>query len=337
MLYVTTRNNRDVFTSNRALTENRCPEGGHYLPFRHPRFSENELNALLEQSSAQCIAQILNLLFRVRLTGPEVDLCIGRHPVRLEKLPHRILLAECWHTPGYRFDRIVQALAHRITGEDGPASGWLEIGIRAAMLFGIFSDLRRAGIQQADISCLSGDFIMPVSAWYARRWGLPVGSILCCCNENHAVWDLLCSGQMRTDTISIPTALPAADIVVPDHLERMIYECGGLTETQRYLNACRTGRSYCPSDLVRERLRRELSISVVSAGRISETIPGVYRSHGVLMSRGTALSYAGLQDHRAKTGSTGYALVWSEEGPVAEAAALAQILGLPGDALREIL
>lgn len=337
MLYVTTRNNRDAFTSNRALTENRCPEGGHYLPFRHPLFPEEELAALLDKSPGQCIAEILNLLFRAKLTGWDVDFCIGRHPVRLENLQHRILLAECWHTPGYRFDRIVQALAQKITGEDRPASGWLEIGIRTAVLFGVFSELRRTGIHQADIACLSGDFIMPVSAWYARRWGLPVRSIICCCNENHAVWDLVCHRQMRTDAVSIPTVLPAADVTVPDHLERIIYECGGIDETKRYLDACRRGRSYCPSDLVHGRLRNGLAVSVVSSQRIRDTIPSVYRTHGTLMSQGTALSYAGLLDHRARTGATGYAIVWSEESPAVEADSIARLLGIPGKTLDALL
>ena len=40
MLYVTTRNNRDAFTAQRVLTENRGPEGGLFLPFREPLFSE---------------------------------------------------------------------------------------------------------------------------------------------------------------------------------------------------------------------------------------------------------------------------------------------------------
>lgn len=337
MLYVTTRNNRDVFTTNRAITENRGPDGGHYLPFRHPHFSEEELSVLLEKTSGQCIAEILNLLFRTKLTGWDVDFCIGRHPFRTESLQHRILVAQCWHTPGYRFDRVVQSLTHRITGDDRPASGWLEIGIRAAVLFGIFSNLRRSGIYQFDIACLSGDFIMPVSAWYARRWGLPIGRIICCCNENHSVWDLICNGQMRTDTVSIPTVLPAADVTVPDHLERIIYECGGICETQIYLDACRKGRSYCPSDLVHERLRNELYVSVVSAQRISDIIPSVYRTHGTLLSRSTALNYAGLLDFRAKTGSTGPALVWSEESPVAEAAVLTELLRIPSVTMNGLL
>jgi len=337
VLYVTTRNNRDAFTVNWAMRENRSPDGGHYLPFRHPRFSQEEMDAVLQQSFGECVANILNILFQTKFTGWDIDFCIGRHPVRLKTLQHRILLAECWHTPGYRFDRILKALSSRLCPDMAVPSGWMAIAVRSAVLFGIFAELRRIGIMEADVSCLSGDFVMPISAWYARHWGLPVGNIVCCCNENHSVWDLICHGQIRTDAVSVPTILPAADVTVPDHLERLIYECGGITETQRYLDACRTGRTYTPADNVLAKLRQGMYVSVVSSQRIEATIPSLYRTHGKLISSGTALAYAGLLDFRAKSGSTGSAIVWSEDSPTAEAETVSRIMGIPEKTIGELI
>ena len=333
MLYVTTRNDRDAFTANRALRENRCSLGGHYIPFRHPRFSQEEMDTLLEETSGDCIAHVLNLLFGARLSGREIDLCVGRHCIRLEPLQHRLLIAECWHTPGYRFDRIVQALNSRLTGEDTKVSGWVEIAVRIGVLFGVFSELRKLEIREADVSCLSGDFLMPISAWYARQWGLPVRNIICCCNENNSLWELICHGQLRTDAVSIPTFLPAADITVPEHLERLIREYGGVGETLRYLESCRTGKSYYPSDQILSHLREGLYVSVVGSQRIRATIPAVYRTHGKLLSCTTALNYAGALDHRAKAGAAGYTLIWSEESPLTEAETVGEILDIPAETL----
>ena len=335
MLYVSTRDNRDAYTVNRAMRENRCPDGGHFLPFRHPRFSPEELEMLLADSSGQCIAEVLNRLFNTRFTGPDVELRIGRHPVRIEPLQHRILVAECWHTPGYRFQNILKTLSGMVTGDNSTPTGWTEIAVRSAVLFGVFSDLRRNGILQADVSCVAGDCLMPAAAWYARCWGLPIGNIICCCNENHGLWNLLSQGQMQTDAVSIPTLIPAADIAVPDHLERIIHECGGLTETQRYLTACRTGRSYIPSDLVHGRLRGELSASVVSSQRLGTTVRGIYATCGTLLSFATALAYAGLTDHRTRTGSTGYSVIWSEDSPAEDAELLSGFLGIPAQAIQD--
>ncbi len=301
MLYVTTRSNIDAYTVHRSLTENRGPDGGLYLPFRHPRFAGEELDAMLKQSSSHCIAQVLNRLFNTKLTAWDVDFAIGRSPVRLEAMGHRILLANCWYTAGFRFSDIVEKLSLRICPESAEPSNWTQIAVRSAVLFGLFSELRRFGITQADISCLSGDFLTPISAWYARRWGLPIGQIICCCNENNGLWELLCHGQMRTDGVSIPTSLPAADVSVPTDLERLIFECGGLSETQRYLEAVRKGRAYLPGDGVLSRLRFGMDACVISSRRLETVIPSVYRTHGKILSPATALAYSGLLDHRAKT------------------------------------
>lgn len=315
MLYVTTRNDRDVFTANWALRENRCALGGQYLPFRHPSVSTEEMDKLLEGSCGDCIAYVLNLAFGTKLTGRDVELTIGRRSIRLETLQHGIILAECWHTPGYRFCKIEEALCRRITGESAPPSNWMRVAVRIAVLFGIFSELRRQGIPEADISCMSGDFLMPISAWYARRWGLPVRNIVCCCNENNSLWELLVNGQMRTDAVAVSTILPEADITVPEQLERLIREYGGAEEVQRYLEAVRKGRSYCPSDLMLHRLRQGLYVSVAGSRRIQDTIPAVYSTHSKLLSPATALAYAGALDHRAKNGSGGNTLILSEESP----------------------
>ena len=60
MLYVTTRNNRDAYTAQRVLRENRGPDGGLYVPFREPVFSREEIDALKEKSFHQCVAEVLN-------------------------------------------------------------------------------------------------------------------------------------------------------------------------------------------------------------------------------------------------------------------------------------
>ena len=99
MLYVTTRNNRDAYTAQRVLRENRGPDGGLYVPFREPVFSREEIDALKEKSFHQCVAEVLNRLFNTKLTRWDVEFCVGRYPVRLVNLPQRIIAGECWHNP----------------------------------------------------------------------------------------------------------------------------------------------------------------------------------------------------------------------------------------------
>lgn len=311
------------------MQEFRGPDGGFFLPFRHPKFSEEELEAMARKSFGQCVAEVLNRLFNTRLTGWDIDFCCGRAPVRLTSLRHKILIAEAWHTPTGTFSHVTNALAQRLRGNTDQVSDWMEIAIRAAVLFGLFGELKRKGIDRADISVVSGDFTLPISAWYARHWGLPVGRILCCCNENNSLWELFCHGQLRTDSISIPTMIPEADVALPTELERLIYDIGGISEAKQFLDCCRRGTPYCPGDSILSKLRNGMYVSVVSSHRLETTIPSVYRTHRYLMTPCTALAYAGLLDYRAKTGETGPVLVWTEESPALHAATISQITGIP--------
>ncbi len=312
MLFVTTRNDRDAMTASHALRDSRCGQGGFYLPMRHPVFSPEEIDALMQQSFGTCVAEVLNRLLGVRLNGWDVDFSLGRHCARLEELPHKILVAEPWHIPGYRFEATAKTLAAKL---DAEVTDWVNIAIRAAVLFGLFRELKRRGYDRADVAVLSGDFSMPMAAWYARRWGLPMGNIILCCNENNALWELFVQGQMHTDTVSIRTNVPEADVTVPEDLERLIYECGGLTETTKYLESIRKGKTYYPADATLARMRRGMYVGVVSSQRLEHTIPGVFHSHGYQMTPATALTYAGMLDYRAKTGQSPAVIIWSENSP----------------------
>ena len=337
MLYVTTRNNRDAYTVQRVLNENRAPDGGFYLPMRCPRFSAEYLSEMAEKSFGQNIADVLNILFNTKLSSWDVDFCIGRYPVHLVPLQHRILIAETWHNPQWHHEQLVANLTRLVSDGNTVPGNWSAIAVRIAVLFGIYGELRRKEIETMDISLVSGDFSAPISAWYARQWGLPIGNIICCCNENNSLWDLICHGQLRSDALSIPTILPEADVVVPENLERLIYEAGGSREVEHYLNICRQGRMYCPSDNILKALRNGLYASVVSSSRLPSVISGVYHTNQHLMSLSAGLAYGGLLDYRAKTGETRHAIVLSENCPLQDTAVIAKTLDLPEDQIKTLL
>ena len=141
MLYVTTRSGKDAFTVNQALSEQRADDGGFYVPMKNPFFDRAQMKALADKSFSQNVAEILNLLFQSRLDSWAVDFGIGRHPVRLVSVSGRAILAETWHNPSWRFERLAKSVEKTIRQSDHisqiPAD-WLMIASRIAVLFGIF-------------------------------------------------------------------------------------------------------------------------------------------------------------------------------------------------------
>ena len=344
MLYVTTRNNRDAYTARRALCENRGPDGGFYVPFREPSFSAEEIASLKEKSFNQAVAELLNVLFNSRLTAYDIDFAIGRYSVRMEMVGQRLVIGECWHNLEHSFSRLVKNLTHLIRSDSDSESlpgNWAEIGIRIAVLFGIFGELMRQGIadmeNKIDIALVSGDFSGPISAWYARRWGLPIGNIVCCCNDNGNLWDFICHGQLRTNDVAVTTSTPEADVVVPSGLERLICAQAGHKEVEKYLDALRKGVTYYLDPLPLQRLRQGIYVTVTSDQRVLATIPKVFSSQKYLLSPCSALAYAGLQDYRARTGESHTALLLAEKSPICDLQTVSSALGTSEESLKQYL
>lgn len=342
MLYITTRDDSQTFTAHRALTESRAPDGGFYVPFHMPEFSRDEIQCLARKPFGQCVSEVLNLLFGTRLTGWEIDCAVGKSPVRLKSMTNRIIMAETWHNLNWDFGTTAAGLTALLTdGISDILPDWTSIGCRIAILFGIFGKLMRRGLADVDnpidIAVFSGDFSGPMALWYGRQWGLPIGKIVLCCNENNNPWELLHHGAFRTGTVAYQTMTPEGDYVVPPDLERFVFSCGGAEETGRYLEDCRRGRMYVPSEGTLESMRKDVYPCVVGQSRVASAVPNVYSSHGYLAEPYTALVYCGLMDFRARAGEGRNALVLSERGPGSAPEITAELMGISVEQLKTIL
>ena len=337
MLYVTTRNRRDAFTVSHALSGNRGCDGGFCVPLQLPVLSGQDINRLAQMPFGQRVAQMLNLFFSVKLSGWDVEFSIGRYPLRMEQLPHRIIMAETWHNPDWNYQRLEANLAQLLQTETDIPGNWVSVAIRMAVLAGLLGFREIAGTGPVDIAVLCGDFTLPISAWYLRKMGFPIGNIICCCNENNQFWDLLCNGQMNTDALRLSTVIPEADVTLPVNLERLISECGGAAEAEHYAARCAAGSVYSVSESLLQQLRKGLYASVVSSTRVETTIPNVYHTHNYLLSPASALVYSGLMDYRAKTGISRTAVVLCDKSPVCDASFVAQAMGVALDVLKKMI
>lgn len=280
-----------------------------------------QMEALLRLNFHECVAKVLNALFDTGLTGADIELCVGKRPVRLRDLGQKMVIMECWHTPAKEESGLTGILARLIRGggpEDEPGD-WPTVAIRSALLYASLGELGRAGIfhpeQGVDFAAVGGDLSAVMSGWYARAWGLPIKKIICVCNENNGMWELLHQGELKTDGISVSTGTPAADISVPAGIEHLVYSCGGLKEASRFLNDFACGQPYTPEDDVLEKMRKGISVNVVGTQRMRNTRMAVKRSIGYTLSSYDALCYAGVQDYRARGGGSRTCILLSQFSP----------------------
>lgn len=337
MLYVSTRNRTDSFTAYRALQEERAPDGGLFVPHRLPVLAD-EMQGMMRESFGENVAKILNHFFSAGLTGWDVDFIIGRHPLRFVMMNHRLAVAELWrnHASDYAF--FEASLYQKLSGSAlKKPTDWAKIAIRIAVLFGVFSELFRQGIESADIAVPTGDFSVPMAAWYARKMGLPVGRIICGCNENGAAWDLIHRGEFSTGASAVKTEYPELDHSPPVSIERLIFSVLGLKEAQRYVSVCDRRGAYQLNDEDLSALSDSLTAAVVSSVRTQSVIKSIYRTSGYIMDGYTAVAYGSLQDYRSRTGESRVTVLLSDKSPLHSVGQLSKILELSGDEIKKLL
>lgn len=328
MLYLTTRTRFDAYTSHHALYEDRGPDGGYYVPFRMPVFSPEEIASLKDKSFCATVSEILGLFFNERISFWDVEFCIGKRPAKVVELPQNLLVAELWHRESGLISTLERAIYCKLTGVDTDRlPSWPAIAIRIAFLFAVFGELLKNGQisdQAPDMSIPAGDCRTLMAVWYAKKMGLPVGQILCGCDEGSGVWDLLHLGEGK----------PSGS---PKELERLIFGALGLEETLSMVSAMGAGTVYTPFPGRLTELRRDIYCAVVSQSRTVSAISGIFRSTGYVGGPHTAVSYCALQDYRAKSGGNRLTLILAGKSPLSDKGLTCQALGITEARLRELM
>ncbi len=338
MLYVSTRDRTNSYTAYRALHEERAPDGGLFVPFRIPVYSKAEILALKEKSFGETVAQVLNLFFSTGLTGWDVDFAVGRTPFRVKLMNHRLVVGELWHNLESDYAYLERCLYNKLCGAVGKQpTDWAKIAVRIAVLFGLCGACSREGIHELDIAVTVGDFSIPMAAWYAREMGLSLGTVICGCNENGAVWELINHGDLNTGTAVIHTDLPELDHACPKSVERLIYHSLGTNASLRFADTCARGGIYAVDDEAQQKLSNGFFAAVVSNRRAQSVIANIYRSSHYFIDGYAATAYGSLQDYRSSTGESRSTLLLADASPLLSADKLSGILHISPEELRKNL
>ena len=310
MLFVTTRSGYDVYTPAWTYRTDRAGDGGFYIPYRFPQLEEGWLKRLETMSMGDGIAWVLNYFYRCGLTGWDVERAIGKRPVRILGVGHKMRLAELWHGLNGGYEATEKQLAALIRGDgdtEKAVTSGLRIGIRISFLLTLYAGLVAIGEadwdHRMDIAVAEGDLSALMSVYYAAQLGLPVGNILCGCREEGGLWELLHHGYLDA------AAKPAKE------LERLIFCRLGMEAAAEYA-ACRDdGKPYRISQHQLKSAAADICCHVISDQRISMLQSNMRGANDLPIGPETACAYGALLDHRADTGEGRMALILSEDRP----------------------
>ncbi len=329
MLYISTRNNIDSYTAYRALHEETATDGGFYTPFQSlkPDLFPN----LWELSATEAIAQILNSLFGLSLTGWDVECAIGRTPFQAVEISRRTTVVECWRNPGSNWNYLIESLYACMCGKTSlqlPARGWARVAIEIAILFGLCVQTQMTSCGCLDLCIAAGDFSTVAAALYAKDMGLPIGKILCVCDENGSFWDLIHRGEMNTGVGSMNMKSRPANTGTPGYFEYLLHRAYGADLVVEYLNARDHNGIFRLDEELLPRLSNEIVATVVSVVRTDAVVSSIYRTNGYIADPVLAFTYGGLQDYRSGSGIGNHTLLLGKESPALSTDRLTKILNL---------
>lgn len=139
----------------------------------------------------------------------------------------------------------------------------------------------------------TGNFGNILSAYYAKKIGVPIGKLICASNENKVLYDFLETGIYDKNREFILTSSPSMDILISSNLERLIYHIANddSVKNKNFMEQLAKEGKYEISSDMREKLV-DFYGNYASENETSSVIKEVYEQTGYVMDTHTAVAKA---------------------------------------------
>lgn len=313
MLYRSTRNKLDTYTSYKALRLQDEKNNGFILPLRIPVLECSQIESMRAGSILDSIADILNLFFGTEFTAWDMESTIGKSPVQLAECGQKVILAQYWKNPASKMEYYQQAIMSKLCSEPAmKPTVWVKVAVRIAFVAATILSIAENPV---DVAVNTGDFEQMLAVYYCREMGVPIRKILIACNENSNIWDFVCRGTLHCGATLQKTNYPDQDKVIPELFEAYLFMAYGYEEVKRYLECLSAKQDYQLPEEADIPVNNNLFVSVIGQERIPAVISSFQSNNGITVNPYAAFSIGVLQDYRAKAGESSPTIVFEEAAP----------------------
>ena len=273
MLYVNVINNQS-YTAYQALNHS---FNNYILPIRFPTISLKDLNDL---SFCDVVLYVLKRFFVVNITSKQIEEIMKEYPIQPDALDRKTFIMR------KQSDEIVKKI-YDIISDGRSVSVCASICIKIALLFGIYKEIEKCGIQKFHyaISLERNDDLFAVLCAY--NMGLPISKIICGHTMEDFLWNII--------------RLNDFDSVDESSAVIMYILCGKIYQ-------------YITRDdfeTVKSKLNHLIYSSFISQRRVEETEGNIGKTYYKKLDKYAATAYCALQDYRALTGDHQVTLIFS--------------------------
>lgn len=179
----------------------------------------------------------------------------------------------------------------------------------------------------------TGNFGNILAGFFAKKSGLPVGSLICASNSNNVLSDFLQTGVYDKNRPFMRTASPSMDILISSNLERLLFLLAGRSDAQcrAWMEQLRQSGRYDAGQLLSALHEEEFFGGWADDAQTAEEIARVFRETGYLCDTHTAVAVRVQRLHREKADDGRCTVVLSTASPFKFAPDILKALGQPAE------
>jgi len=172
--------------------------------------------------------------------------------------------------------------------------GWVRIASQMVFLVSEWLQVTERDDEAITVAIPTGNFGHALAAYYVRKMGVPIKTIIVCSNENDVLPEFYETGVYRRRERVIPTTSPSMDIQVSSNFERFVYEAsGGDADLVRSLwEQFETEGSFRIEGELHERCCDGILAGKATQAEVRETIRSTYLEYGEVIDTHTANAMA---------------------------------------------
>ena len=148
----------------------------------------------------------------------------------------------------------------------------------------------------------TGNFGNILAAYYAKKMGLPVGTLVCASNKNNVLTDFFARGTYDAKRPFYKTMSPSMDILVSSNLERLIFELSGRNAAltaERMASLSSTGRYSVRAEELKQ-MQAEFYAGYAGEGDTVDCIYEFFEEYGYPMDTHTGVAMSVAQRYEEK-------------------------------------
>lgn len=170
--------------------------------------------------------------------------------------------------------------------------------------------------EMINVTVPTGNFGNILAAYFAKRMGLPIKTLICASNDNKVLFDFFTTGTYDRKRDFILTNSPSMDILISSNLERLIYLSAGCdaSVSAALMRDLSEKGSYTVTDGMR-RFMADFVGGYATQQENADTIRSIFEDTGYLVDTHTGVAAAVYRNYAEQSGDKAKTVIASTASP----------------------